>query len=242
MMDRWHDLRRRTMPGGWISVLINRRSAAWTLLLVFVLYAGRLAAQTAENEMPMSPGDKMLILYYEDASSSVEPVSVDVIVDQQGKIFMPMLGEVTASGKTSAQLEKELVAAYSEFVEHPLVSVRIEFQQARVAYLLGAVNQQGAYQVESGTTLSRFLSEHGGVSPNADLTSVWLLRGEKKRMAVNVANIFESNNPKDDIVIEAGDRIFIPIRGSSSLDRAARLMQVLTMVLQAALFVVVLTR
>jgi polysaccharide export outer membrane protein len=230
------------MPGGWISGLINRRSAAWMLLLASALFAVNLAAQTVEKEIPFSPGDRMTILYYEDASSSAEPVSVDVVVDQQGKIFMPMLGEVSVVGKTSAQLENELVAAYDKFVEHPLVSIRLEFQQARVAYLLGAVAQQGAYQVEAGTTLSRFLSEHGGVVANAELTKVRIMRGEKSRLTANVSNIFESYDPKDDIVIQAGDRIFVPVKGSSSLDRAARVMQVFTMVLQAAIFVVVLTR
>ena len=217
------------------------RIAAGALLL-FLVFTGSLFAQTTEKELPLSPGDKMTILYYEDANSIAEPVSVDVAVDQQGRIFMPMLGEVDVAGKTAAQLEKDLAADYGKFVEHPLVSVRIEFQQGRIAYLLGAVVRQGAYEVEPGTTVSRFLSEHGGVSQNADLTKVQVLRGEKKQITINVADIFNSNNWRDDVQIEAGDRVFVPVKGSSSLDRAARVMQIFTMILQAAIFVVVLTQ
>lgn len=211
-------------------------------LLLFFAFAGNLAAQTADNEIPLGPGDKMTILYYEDASSSVEPVAVEVVVDQQGKIFMPMLGEVGVLGKTPGQLEKDLVADYSEFVEHPLVSVRVEFQTKSVAYLLGAVVKQGAYQVEPGSSLSRFLTEHGGVLQNADLSRVQILRGEKKQITVNLAGVFESNNWRDDVPVQPGDRVFVPLKGTSSLDRAARVMQIFTMILQAAIFVVVLTR
>jgi protein involved in polysaccharide export with SLBB domain len=118
------------MHCGRLSGSMARGDLGWMLFLALLLTAGNLAAQTAGGEMPVSPGDKMTILYYEDTFSSTEPQTVEAVVDQQGKIFMPLLGEVDAAGKTPAQLEKDLVQDYSKFVEHPLVSVRLDFQQS----------------------------------------------------------------------------------------------------------------
>jgi hypothetical protein len=68
------------------------------------------------------------------------------------------------------------------------------------------------------------------------------MRGENERLVIDVAHIYASSDPKEDIPVIAGDRIFVPVRGNTSLDRVARAIQILTMILQAAIFVVVLSK
>lgn len=229
----------------------NRASSVWWVVMIPLLLL--MAASTVlgqedkiDDSMRLSPGDKVSVLLYEGISSTTAPLEIDATVDAEGKIFLPIVGEVVAAGKTGAQLEDDLKKAFGDFVESPLVSVRVLYQRSRIAYLVGAVTNQGAYPVFSGMRVSQFIAESGGINTaTADLADTRILRDKGDMVEViqlDLDQVLKGNAPAHDVIVMPGDKIVIPIKGETRLDQAVRVAQFVTLIFQIALFAVVLSQ
>ena len=101
------------------------------------------------------------------------------LVSAEGKINLPVLGAIVASGKTTADLEKELVAVLENngHLKNPTVTVRI--LNAKIT-VLGEVNMPGTYTfTEQSISLPQALGYAGDVSIEANRKEVWLIREEQ---------------------------------------------------------------
>lgn len=214
--------------------------------MLFVVPTGFGQMNEIDNSFRLSPGDQVMVMLYEDLTSTTAPIEVDATVDQEGKIFLPMIGEVVAAGRTSVQLEDDLKLAFGDFVESPLVSVRVLYQRSRIAYLVGAVSKQGAFPVYTGMRVSQFIAENGGINTaTADLTNTRILR--EKGDAVEVISldldaVLKGNAPSHDVIVLPGDKVVIPIRGTTKLEQAVRVAQFVTLIFQIAIFSLVLSQ
>jgi len=217
------------------------RKSRWLTLALLLFTAGLATAQTpGPNEaLPLSVGDEMIVLYYESLAMAAEPIEIKAVVDQQGYIFLPLVGEIEALGLTPKQLEDNLVEALGVYVETPIVSIRVTMQRDRAVFLVGAVVNQGAFQTADGTTLSQFIASNGGLRNDADFTNVRITRLDGEKVSVNLQAVMEGNTKKD-VPVFPGDKIFVPQAGRDRFELAFRYAQFVSLVLQAAIFFVVL--
>jgi polysaccharide biosynthesis/export protein len=139
-------------------------------------------------------------------------------IPSDGRIALPMIGEVRASGKTLTALQAELVGRYKTNLTNSTVTVSV-VTYANIVYVNGAVVRPAKVQLDRGLTLYEALVEAGGISrPYGDAKKVLLQRienGEHKSYQVDVSPL-QKGLPVPIVYLKPYDIIFVPGTGSAS--------------------------
>lgn len=136
------------------------------------------------------------------------------IVNVEGVITVPLIGEVRAEGLTKESLIKELRRNLTEYVQgEPRITVTItSFLNQRIS-VLGAVTRQDNYEVTAEVSLIEILSTAGGADPEADLQYVKVLRsGRGDPLVVNLAWYIDNGRTEEIPKVRPGDTVFVPKR------------------------------
>lgn len=157
----------------------------------------------------------------------VRELTFSVRVRPDGKITVPGLGDVSASGQTPAQLQVSLSGKLKELVKNPIVTVTVREITNSKVYIFGGGINSGVYDLNRRTTLLQLLCSLGspaagegrgtgggagaaGSAPRAaDYKRAYILRSGKK-IKENFYLLFVKGDTAEDIVIESNDAIFIP--------------------------------
>ena len=181
------------------------------LLLAGSLVAGLSAGATgapagaaAKEGYTLGPGDTIDILVVGD-----QDLSRAVTIKPEGTIDLPLVGEVTAAGKTTSQLAADLTKRYSRYLVAPSISVAVrEFRVDRI-YVLGQVNRPGEFQIRPGVGVLELLASAGGPTDRADLAKATIIRGKTETIDLDLHDaIAKSKSP--DVKLETGDVLFVP--------------------------------
>ena len=126
-------------------------------------------------------------------------------VDEMGKINLPFINEVTAAGKSSSEMEREIRQAYIEQQIYRNIMVNV-ILPSQSYYVRGEVRQPGRFPLSSGVTMVQAIAAAGGYTEFANSRKVQLLRGNK-------ADYYDARSlevhPEKDVAIEAGDVIVV---------------------------------
>lgn len=139
-------------------------------------------------------------------------VSRQVWVRPDGRITLPMVGELSVEGLTTAELVAVLTGRLKEYYTDPLVTVSLTEINSFTVYLLGRVGTPGAMKLRSPKTFLQVLAMAGGFQEFADTGSVVLVRwdgGEEKRIPVDAKKIVAKGSEKD-FPLEPGDVVIVP--------------------------------
>jgi polysaccharide export outer membrane protein len=136
---------------------------------------------------------------------------MDVIaaVGPDGTITMPIVGGIKVEGLTLSQIAEKVKAEVSKTVKDPLVQVFLRDVNSYVVYFLGRVGRVGPLVNKRETNLLQAISSVGGVSPDADLTKAYLVRGNE-RAPINFVKLLKEGDVTHNIVLEPGDIIVFP--------------------------------
>lgn len=153
------------------------------------------------------PGDKLRIEVYRDAQ-----LSQSLQVRPDGKITLPLIGDVTAEGRTSTELRDALVAALKEFNTNPVVTVIVVETVPPVFYVMGEVNTPGTFPIKGQISAVQALAMAGGFKDFAKTKSIKILRkgpgGSQQSLPFNYKDATEGKGTP--IVMQAGDTIIVP--------------------------------
>lgn len=136
-------------------------------------------------------------------------VSGAVIVRPDGRISMPLIGEVEAGGKTPEQLREALIEKFSEFLTRPEVLVQVTAVRSKKYYITGQVNRTGAFPLVVPTTVLEALSGAGGFQQWANKKKIVILRGDE-RLKFNYNDVIKGKNLDQNVLLENGDHIIVP--------------------------------
>ena len=128
-----------------------------------------------------------------------------------GKLSLPLVGEVDAAGKTIGQLQGELVQLYKSQLKTPEVTVSLETSVTTVV-ISGAVRKPGKIVFERPTTVFQAIMEAGGPSEFGTLKHVRLVRtvnGVQKSQVMNVHDTLIGQGTKP-FYVRDGDVIYVP--------------------------------
>jgi polysaccharide export outer membrane protein len=145
----------------------------------------------------------------------VKDLTFAVRVRPDGKITVPGLGDVSASGQTSANLQSSLTIKLKELVKNPIVTVTVKEITNSKVYIFGGGVKAGVYDLSRRTTLLQLLCTIGEVK-TADLKKSYLLRNGKK-IKEDFYRLFISGETEDDTVLESGDSLFLPLLTDKSV-------------------------
>ena len=141
-------------------------------------------------------------------------VSRSVPVRSDGKISLPLVGELQAGGQTPRQLEQEIAKRLQNFISEPEVTVIVTDSKSQKINILGMVAKPGAYLLTSSTTVLDAVAMAGGFKDFAKQKAIYVLRqgmdGTQKRIPFNYKEVIKGKNPEQNIRLQAGDTVVIP--------------------------------
>jgi polysaccharide export outer membrane protein len=135
-------------------------------------------------------------------------VSGQFLVRPDGRISVPLIGDVTASGRTPEELEKDIAERLSKFIKDPQVNVGILSVGSKKYYILGEVNRPGAFPLVVPTNVLEALVNAGGFRDFANQTKILILRGDKV-FQFNYKQVTRGKKPEQNIFLESGDKIIV---------------------------------
>jgi polysaccharide export outer membrane protein len=167
------------------------------------------AGRAEQAEYRIGPEDVVEVSVWRDADlSRVMPVRPD------GRISLPLLGELQAAGKTGPELAQEIQRRLAALVEQPRVSVIVREVNARRFYVLGEVLKPGAFPLRGEVTLLQALAQAGGLGQFADADGIVLVRsvdGQEQRYQIKYSQLVEgSGSGAGTIYLSGGDTIYVP--------------------------------
>jgi polysaccharide export outer membrane protein len=136
-----------------------------------------------------------------------------VPVRPDGKISLPLLNDVQASGLTPSQLAAEVTKSLTKFVTSPQVTVIVTQINSQRVYLLGEVARPGAYTMLPEMTILQALSNAGGFSQYANSKKIYVLRdenGKQQKLFFNYKDVISGKRNEQNIKLKAGDTIVVP--------------------------------
>lgn len=199
--------------------------AALRMCVVLVPVAALLAACTALPEAPplprttplagetyrIVPGDQLSVFVWQDRD-----LSLTLRVRPDGRISMPLVGELLAAGRTPAELSAELEERLRTFVQEPRVTVIVAesagLAEQRVR-IVGEAVQPRAMVWRPGLTVLDAVIEAGGLTEFADGNRTVLLRregGEVVRYRVRLADLLHDGDPTANVELAPGDVVVVP--------------------------------
>ena len=141
-------------------------------------------------------------------------ISRAVPVRSDGKISLPLIGEVQASGSTPRQLEGEIAKKLESYISQPDVTVIVQEIKSQRFNVLGQVVKPGSYLLTNSTTILDAIALSGGFRDFAKQKSIYVLRqkadGSQVRLAFNYKDVIKGKNPGQNIRIEPRDTVVIP--------------------------------
>ena len=198
-------------------------------LLLFAAACG-LSAQTESAPRPASgtTSSPAYVLTNTDQINVVvfdEPqLSKIARIDSQGRINLPLVGEVAISGLKVGDAQAAIEKAYVDgrYLRSPRVTITVEEYAAREVSIQGQVRSPGRYPlpIEASMTILELVTRAGGFNDTAKGTAVRVTRimpdGSKKNFEVDVESLIKgrrgANVQDNSLVLEAGDIVFVPER------------------------------
>jgi polysaccharide biosynthesis/export protein len=141
-------------------------------------------------------------------------VSKTVPVRSDGKISLPLAGEVQASGVTPRQLELDLSRRLASYISEPEVTVIVQEIKSQKFNILGEVAKPGAYPIANNPTVLDAIALAGGFRDFAKQKSIYVLRrnpdGTESRLPFNYKEIIKGKNVDQNIKLQSNDTIVVP--------------------------------
>jgi polysaccharide biosynthesis/export protein len=135
--------------------------------------------------------------------------TLPVAVRPDGKITMPLIGEISAAGQSPLQLTATLKQLLLQYLNNPDVSVFVTEVRSRKFYIDGEVNRPGSFALVTPTSVLEALSRGGGFREFANTKKIRVLRsGEILRF--NYKEVTNGKRLEQNIAVENGDHIIVP--------------------------------
>jgi polysaccharide biosynthesis/export protein len=141
-------------------------------------------------------------------------VSRSVTVRSDGKISLPLVGELQAGGQTPRQLEQDITKRLQSYISEPEVTVIVTESKSQRINILGMVARPGTYMLTGSATILDAIAMAGGFKDFAKKKSIYVLRagpdGTQKRIPFNYNEVIKGVNPEQNIKLMARDTLVVP--------------------------------
>ena len=174
------------------------------------------ASSTSSNEAAkysddflIGPGDVLAINVWKEAEiSRIVPVRPD------GRISLPLIGELQSSGQTPKQLEAEIAKRLKDFVADPSVTVVVQEIRSQKFNVLGMVTHPGSYPLAKPMTVVDAIATAGGFRDFAKQRDIYVLRhdpsGKQTRLPFNYKDVIKGLHPEQNVELQTSDTVVVP--------------------------------
>lgn len=131
-------------------------------------------------------------------------------VRPDGKISLPLVGDITAAGFTPMQLSADISNRLKQFVTDPVVDVSVLAVNSKRVYLIGEVMHVGPLAISPGMTVLQAIATAGGLTPYANKKHVYILRGDRQQKIPFDYTLAVKKGDMQGVSLVPGDTIVVP--------------------------------
>jgi polysaccharide biosynthesis/export protein len=160
---------------------------------------------TVASDYRMFPGDKLRIEVYKD-----EQLSQSLQIRPDGKITLPLVGDVAAAGQTPTQLRDSLTTSLKEYMTNPVVTVIVVESTPQSVYVMGEVRTSGPIALKGPLSIMQAIAMAGGFSEFANKKDIKIQRQTGaivKTLTFNYKEALDSNRAP--LLLQAGDVVVV---------------------------------
>jgi len=168
-----------------------------------------------QGEYVLQVGDAIDVTFYYHPDNN----QTNLLVRPDGKVYLPLIGEVQAAGLTAPQVAEEIIKRSSASLRDPKVAVNVRTLNPTRVFVGGEVFKPGFVNYTPGLTAVQAVMQVGGWRDTADLQEVVLLQkvsdssNEYRPSKINLGKVVELGDTKADIVLGPSDVLVLPKTG-----------------------------
>ena len=177
---------------------------SFCLCLVFILpaFGSDEIVESESDKKGIKKGDFLYITVI-----GHKDLSIDVTVNNEGKITFPLINEIEAEGKTTAQLAIAMETKLAEFIRFPQVTVR----HHNSFFVYGEINSPGEHELRGHINILKAITIAGGFTDfGSHKVKIIKSASKKKHIWVNIDRIISGKGNDKNILVEPGDIIVVP--------------------------------
>ncbi len=177
-----------------------------------------VATQPAGSAPGVSADDDSYVIGIDDLLAInvwKEPeITRNVPVRADGKISLPLVGEVTAGGRTPRALKAEITEKLKSYISEPEVTVIVQEMRSKKFNIMGQVGRPGSYPLSGNMTILDGLAVSGGFRDFAKKKDIYVLRkkadGTDERLPFNYKDVIKGKNSQQNVKLMPGDTVVVP--------------------------------
>jgi polysaccharide export outer membrane protein len=181
------------------------------LLVVYSMLALAAAPTAADEAAPgyrFNPGDVVRVSVWREPE-----LDRQALVQPDGTISFPLVGQVAAAGRTPETVQAEIVRRIETYIPEPVVTVELLEARGNKIYVIGEVTRPGEYQLGRPITAVQAISLAGGFTPFAGRGRIQILRqgaGGETSIPFDYEAVADGENLAGNIELQPGDTVIVP--------------------------------
>ena len=163
---------------------------------------------TLPTDYVIGPEDVVGIVFWREPD-----MSGDMTVRPDGRITVPVIGEVDAAGLHPQALQKRILEAAGKYITDPNVAVVVRQINSRKIFITGQVTTPGPYPLTGPRTVMQAIALAGGLTEYADTKNITILRvsdGRSESFKFNYKEVARGRSLEQNILLKPGDTVVVP--------------------------------
>ena len=174
-------------------------------------------AVTTESRVASAP-DKDYVIGSDDVLSvnvwQERELSLVIPVRPDGKISLPLVGELYVAGLTAGQVQDTIAQHLKEYLEHPKVAVIVQETKSQRFNVVGEVQKPGSFEFGHPVTILDAIALAGGLRDFAQSKKMYVIRieanGSREKIRINYNDLLKGKPSAQDIVLHSHDTVVVP--------------------------------
>ena len=167
------------------------------------------SAKRVVDDYIIGPSDVLAINVWKDTE-----LTRTVTVRPDGKISLPLVGELEVSGLTALSVQRLIVQRLTEYISNPQVTVIVQEVKSQTYIIVGKVVKPGSYELGKPTTVLEAIAIAGGFLDFAKVSKVKIIRrrdsGPSETLHFDYKKAIKGKNPEQNVELKNGDTIVVP--------------------------------
>jgi polysaccharide export outer membrane protein len=167
------------------------------------------SSKTVVDDYTIGPSDVLAINVWKDAE-----LTRTVPVRPDGKISLPLIGELEVNGLTAHDVQRLVAQRLKEYIANPQVTVSVQEMKSRTYIVVGKISKSGSYQLDKPTTVLEAIAIAGGLMEFAKPNKIYVIRrtgdGSSIRLPFDYKKVINGRNLDENIDLKGGDTIVVP--------------------------------
>ena len=170
-------------------------------VLIVLLIAFTVLTTPKSLAQRLNPGDGVRITFLDIKDN----ISGDYYIQPDGLISLPFVGEINTNNKEFPNIKNQIEFRYDSLYKNPHLTVHYLLR----INVLGDVRNPGFYYITESEKFTALIALAGGTTPDADLESVYVIRGTQE-IDLDIESVIKEGGSVSDFGLQSGDQVFVP--------------------------------